>query len=147
MGFSKVLFTLTNVACVAHMTNLTENYVMDLLANAGMLDCKPVVENRKLGVYVDQISTNKERYQRRSKLGHFTFVGGNLVMWHSKKQHVVSRSSTEFEYRGIAQGVQHDRTNHVEVDRHFIKEKLEHKDILVDLGLDGDIEANYDLLI
>ncbi|CAL9023566.1 unnamed protein product [Prunus brigantina] len=81
----------------------------------------------------------------------------------SKKQKVVSRSSAEAEYRGMAQGVcellwlrrllrdlgfgpqkpmdlycdnkaaiaiahnpvQHDRTKHVEVDRHFVKEKLD----------------------
>ncbi|KAI5312644.1 hypothetical protein L3X38_041817 [Prunus dulcis] len=36
--------------------------------------------------------------------GYFTFVGGNLVTWRSKKQNVVSRSSIESEYRGIAQG-------------------------------------------
>ncbi|KAI5327876.1 hypothetical protein L3X38_027272 [Prunus dulcis] len=102
---------------------------------------------------------------RRSTSGYFSFVGGNLVTWRSKKQKVVSRSSAEAEYRGMAQGiceilwlrkllwglgfkpkdtvqlfcdnksardiadnpVQHDRTKHVEVDRHFIKEKLEKK--------------------
>ncbi|XP_020412233.1 uncharacterized protein LOC109947142 [Prunus persica] len=159
---------------------------MDLLANIGMLDCKladtPIVENHKIGVYVDQVPTNKERYQRlvgrliylsltrldiafvvtiasqfmhspsedhmaavmrilsylkstpgrgllfkknghldlegytnvdyarnityrRSTSGYFTFVSGNLVTWRSKKQNVVSRSSAESEYRGIAQGV------------------------------------------
>jgi hypothetical protein len=100
---------------------------------------------------------------RRSTSGYFTFVGGNLVTWRSKKQPVVARSSAEAEYRGMAFGVcellwlrnllrelgvdyqdamklycdntsaieiahnpvQHDRTKHVEVDRHFIKEKLE----------------------
>ncbi|KAM2024302.1 hypothetical protein PS1_017295 [Malus domestica] len=102
---------------------------------------------------------------RRSTSGYFTFVGGNLVTWQSKKQKVVSRSSAEAEYRGMAHGiceilwlqkllgglgfkpketmrlycdnksardiadnpVQHDKTKHVEVDRHFIKEKLERK--------------------
>ncbi|XP_016647060.1 PREDICTED: uncharacterized mitochondrial protein AtMg00810-like [Prunus mume] len=42
---------------------------------------------------------------RRYILGYFTFIGGNLVMWHSKKQNVVSRSSVESEYREIVQGV------------------------------------------
>ncbi|KAM7499356.1 hypothetical protein LguiA_023770 [Lonicera macranthoides] len=106
---------------------------------------------------------------RRSTSGYFTFVGGNLVTWRSKKQNVVSRSSAEAEYRGMAIGiqellwlkllltdlgfpptepmmlycdnkaacdiahnpVQHDRTKHVEVDRFFIKEKLEEKVISV----------------
>ena len=36
---------------------------------------------------------------RRSTAGYFTFVGGNLVTWRSKKQHVVARSSAETEFR------------------------------------------------
>ncbi|CAL8080023.1 unnamed protein product [Prunus armeniaca] len=42
---------------------------------------------------------------RRSMSRYLTFVGGNLVTWMSKKQKVVSRSSAEAEYRGMAQGV------------------------------------------
>ncbi|RVW45770.1 Retrovirus-related Pol polyprotein from transposon RE1 [Vitis vinifera] len=68
---------------------------------------------------------------RRSTSGYFTFVGGNLVTWKSKKQNVVARSSAEAEFRAacdIAHNlVQHDRTKHVEVDRFFIKEKLDDK--------------------
>lgn len=101
----------------------------------------------------------------RSTAGYFTFVGGNLVTWRSKKQKVVALSSAEAEFRGIKNGlteilwlrklmmelclfatktcqlfcdnkaaisisenpVQHDRTKHVEIDRHFIKEKIEGK--------------------
>lgn len=102
---------------------------------------------------------------RKSTSGYFTFVGGNLVTWRSKKQKVVALSSAEAEFRGMAKGlcellwlrrllmeigfgpsmemnlfcdnkaaidisqnpVQHDRTKHVEVDRHFIKQNLEEK--------------------
>ena len=39
---------------------------------------------------------------KRSTSGYFTFVGGNLVTWRSKKQNVVSRSSVEAEFRGMA---------------------------------------------
>ncbi|CAL9029011.1 unnamed protein product, partial [Prunus brigantina] len=103
------------------------------------------------------------RTDRRSTSGYFTFVGGNLVTWRSKKQKVCSLSSAEAEYRSMVHGVcemlwirkllkelgfvakdamklycdnqaaidiannpvQHDRTKHAEIDRHFINEKLE----------------------
>ncbi|XP_021808918.1 uncharacterized protein LOC110752544 [Prunus avium] len=43
-------------------------YVLDLLTEIGMLDCKPVdtpiEQNHKLGMYPDQVPTDKERYQR-----------------------------------------------------------------------------------
>ncbi|KAI5316914.1 hypothetical protein L3X38_036621 [Prunus dulcis] len=42
---------------------------------------------------------------RHSTSVYFMFVGGNLVTWRSKKQKVVSRSSAEAEYCGMAHGV------------------------------------------
>ena len=41
-------------------------------------------------------------YDRRSTSRYFTFVGGNLVTWRSKKQNVVARSSLEAEFKGMA---------------------------------------------
>ena len=40
-----------------------------------------------------------------STLGYFTFVGGNLVTWRSKKHNIVSQSSAEDEFRGMTLGV------------------------------------------
>ncbi|CAL8080019.1 unnamed protein product [Prunus armeniaca] len=43
-------------------------YILDLLAETGMLDCKPIdtpgEQNHKLGLYPDQVPIDKKRYQR-----------------------------------------------------------------------------------
>lgn len=45
-----------------------KKYVLDLLFKVGLLECKPfdtpIVQNHKLGEYIDQVSVDKERYQK-----------------------------------------------------------------------------------
>jgi len=42
-----------------------------------------------------------DKEDRKSTFGYCTYVGGNFVTW-NKKQNVVSHSSVEVEYRGMA---------------------------------------------
>jgi hypothetical protein len=39
---------------------------------------------------------------QRSTFGYCAYLGGNLVSWSSKRQHTVSNTSAEAEYRGVA---------------------------------------------
>ncbi|KAK8954463.1 hypothetical protein KSP39_PZI002722 [Platanthera zijinensis] len=99
---------------------------------------------------------------RRSTTGLCVFHGDHLVSWRSKKQHIVSRSSAESEYRAMAHGVTeliwlrslltelglslttgstlycdnksallltqdsvlHERTKHIEMDVHFLRDHV-----------------------
>ncbi|XP_052478787.1 uncharacterized mitochondrial protein AtMg00810-like [Gossypium raimondii] len=81
---------------------------------------------------------------RRSVTGLYVKIGESLISWKSKKQTTVSRSSAEAEYRSMtavvaevmwlndskvalqiaANPVFHERTKHIEIDCHFVQDKI-----------------------
>ena len=60
--------------------------------------------NLNLLIYTDS-DFGGSLIDRKSTTGYCTFLGGNLVTWRSKKQNVVSKSSTEAEFRAISKGI------------------------------------------
>nr|GFC57022.1 retrovirus-related Pol polyprotein from transposon TNT 1-94 [Tanacetum cinerariifolium] len=66
---------------------------------------------------------------QRSTSGSAQFLGDKLVSWSSKKQKSTAISTTKAEYIPIAialccNNVQHSRSKHIDIQHHFIQEKV-----------------------
>nr|GEV30198.1 putative reverse transcriptase, RNA-dependent DNA polymerase [Tanacetum cinerariifolium] len=94
-----------------------KKYILDLLAETGMVDCKPtdtpMITNQKLFMKTKAKLANRDMYQRM--IGKLIFlshtrsdiayaVGVVSQFMHQPQQKVVSLSSAEAEFRGIGKG-------------------------------------------
>ncbi|KAL4580201.1 hypothetical protein LXL04_016385 [Taraxacum kok-saghyz] len=101
----------------------------------------PSTSSLELRVYSDA-NWDIDIYDRKSTAGYCVFLMDSLISWKSKKQDVVSRSSTKSEYRAMAiatcevvwlrwlladiwNSVFHERTKHIEIDCHFTRHHLQ----------------------
>ncbi|KAE8688703.1 Phosphoinositide phospholipase C 2 [Hibiscus syriacus] len=65
------------------------------------------------------------RMSRRSVSGYCVKLGDSLICWKSKKQSIISQSSVEVALHIAVNPVYHERSKHIEIDCHFVREKIQ----------------------
>ncbi|KAA0050869.1 putative mitochondrial protein [Cucumis melo var. makuwa] len=151
-------------------------HTLDLLTETGMLECRPtdtpIEFNCKLGNSDDQVPVDKEQYQRLVGiyLSHtcpdisFAVSAVSQFMQAFYEEHMEEcETPLKLFYDNKAaisianNPVQHGRTKHVEIDRHFIKERLDSGSIyipyipssqqVVDVLTKGLLRPNFDFCV
>uniref|UniRef100_A0A2N9IJK6 Reverse transcriptase Ty1/copia-type domain-containing protein n=1 Tax=Fagus sylvatica TaxID=28930 RepID=A0A2N9IJK6_FAGSY len=124
-------------------------YALDIISDSGMLGSKPVTTPMEQNLKINQSNgdplEDPSLYRRlvvayrvlkyiKGTSGFCVYLGDSLISWKSKKQQTVSRSYAEAKYRAMASvaalhiaanPVYHERTKHIELDCHLIREKIQ----------------------
>nr|GFA28595.1 hypothetical protein [Tanacetum cinerariifolium] len=106
-----------------------KKYAIEILEKTHMVSCNPsqnpvdTESFSKFGCYYDTDWAGCPTTWR-STSGYCVFLGNNLISWSAKRQPMLSWSSAEVKYRGVANAVaetfEHQRTKHIEIDIHFV---------------------------
>jgi len=94
------------------MHNLGEQHMNVIICILRYLKSTPgkgIIFSKNTREQTIEVYTNadwaRDKGDKRSTLGYFTFIYGNLVTWRRRKQNVIARSSGKAKLRGLALGI------------------------------------------